>query len=292
VGRESRHAADLGTAALTSEKARSENFPVASAMLPGRVRTSLMAIYRYARLIDDLGDEAPGDRVALLDEAEQELLRVFSGTPSRLDFRALQKVVRAHEIPKDPFLRLIDANRQDQLRHRYQTFDELLAYCELSANPVGQLVLCVFDSVTPDRLLLSDRICSALQILEHLQDVGEDYQRGRIYLPQEDLLQFGCADADLAAPVARTPLRSLIAFETSRAACLLADGARLVRELHGFARLAVSGYLAGGYATVDALQRADYEVLGHSVRPSRSRTTVHWLRILANGGSDHLARTR
>src|SRR3954462_1340160 len=124
----------------------------------------------------------------------------------------LLPTVRAHAIPPDPFRRLIEANRRDQEVKRYATFDELRDYCRLSADPVGHLVLYVFDSATPERMELSDRICTALQIVEHLQDVTEDLSRGRVYLPQEDLRRLGCGDEDLAKRPAPAPVRNVVAF--------------------------------------------------------------------------------
>jgi squalene synthase HpnC len=271
---------------VSTEKAGQENFPVAARVLPARYRRHLLAVYGYARLVDDIGDEAPlDDRTRLLDEVAEDLERVAAGAAPRLPaLRALAPTVHELAIPIDPFRRLIEANRQDQVVARYDTFDDLMAYCELSANPVGHIVLHVFGAATARRVRLSDRVCSALQIVEHCQDVGEDYARGRVYLPGEDLRRFGCADADLKEPVTPTRLRGVVACQVNRARRMLDEGAPLVAELTGFARIAVAGYVAGGRATVAALERGRHDVLAHQgarrLRRSRPRLLTEWIRSL------------
>jgi squalene synthase HpnC len=179
--------------------------------------------------------------------------------------------VHAFEIPPEPLRRLVRANRQDQTVHRYGDFGELLDYCVLSANPVGHLVLHVFGAATSERLGLSDSICTGLQLVEHWQDVAEDLRRDRIYLPKDDLARFGVAELDLAAPSAAEPVRRLIQFELARARSLLDEGAPLVGTLHGWARLSVAGFLAGGRAAVAAIAAAEYDVLSQTPKPTRRR---------------------
>lgn len=265
---------------VTTEKVAQENFPVAARVLPTRYRRHLLAVYGYARLVDDIGDEPlSGDRMVLLNEVEQDLERIYAGVPARLPaLGTLAPTVAELAIPSEPFLRLIEANRRDQVVSRYATFDDLMAYCELSANPVGHIVLHVFGAVTRERMSLSDSVCTALQIIEHCQDVGEDYARGRIYLPRADLDRFGCLEVDLKERVTPTRLRGLVAFEVGRARELLDEGAPLVAGLTGFARLAVAGYVAGGRATVAALDRGGYDVLGRRLRFRKSRLLREWLR--------------
>src|SRR6202000_1824167 len=123
-----------------------------------------------------------------------------------------RRTVRACELPSGPVERLIEANRLDQVKTRYETFDQLLAYCQLSAAPVGELVLGIFGAATPERVALSDRVCAGVQLVEHLQDIAEDRGRDRVYLPREDLIRFGCNDGDLSAEPTDS-LRALIAFE-------------------------------------------------------------------------------
>jgi len=251
-------------------RAGGENFPVAG-LLAGRRRSEhLLAIYGFARLVDDTGDEADGDRGALLAWIEGDLDRLYDGlAPMHPTMRRLAPTVRALDLSPAPFRRLIEANRRDQIVDRYATLDALLDYCRLSAAPVGELVLDVFGAATPDRIELSDQVCFALQICEHLQDVAEDRRRGRVYLPLEDLDRFGCTVDDLSASTASPQLRALLAFEVERARSLLDAGAPLIRRLRGRAALAVAGFVAGGRAALNAIEHADYDVLSLRPRPSR-----------------------
>ena len=155
--------------------ATQENFPVAARVLGRETARHLMAIYGFARLVDQLGDEVEGDRLALLDVLAADLDRVYGGEPEHPIMRTLQVSVRERNLPRGPFDRLIAANRRDQVQAAYATFDDLVDYCTLSANPVGELVLYVFEMATPDRIALSDRVCTALQLVEHWQDVAEDF---------------------------------------------------------------------------------------------------------------------
>jgi squalene synthase HpnC len=253
------------------ERAATENFSVAPILLGRDTRAHLHAIYGFARLVDELGDEAEGDRLELLDRFEDDLDRAFEGMPEHPLLVRLAPTIRSLRLPRAPFVRLIDANRRDQRFLRYETYDDLLAYCDLSANPVGELVLHVFGAATADRIALSDRICTALQIVEHLQDVAEDNRRGRIYLPAEDLARFGVDPRDLAAPRASDELRALIGFEVGRARALLEEGSPLVGRLRGMARIAVAGYVGGGYATADAIAAAGFDVLADTPRSGRLR---------------------
>ena len=266
------------TERTTLAKAAAENFPVAPFFLPRAWRTDLMAVYGFARLVDDIGDGdlAPGgadarllgvsgpdadDRLVLLDAFEADLRRVFDGTPRHPLLRRLQPTVRRRSLTPEPFLGLIAANRQDQLVGRYETYDDLLAYCELSANPVGRLVLAVTGTATPERIRRSDAVCTALQIVEHLQDVAEDLGRDRIYLPAEDMKRFHVDENDLAAKTAGASVRALVAYEAERARNLLNEGTPLVGSVHGRLKLLLAGFVAGGRAAVEAIAAAEYDVL-------------------------------
>jgi squalene synthase HpnC len=258
-----------------------ENFPVVLRLLPPAPRRHLHAIYGYARFVDDLGDEAPGDRLALLDEVDADLDRLYAGEAPQLPvISALAPTVRACDLPADPLRDLVEANRVDQRTTRYADFDALRGYCTLSANPVGRLVLQVAGQATPSRLAWSDDVCTALQVIEHLQDIAEDHRAGRIYLPQSDLAEFGVAPADLSAPRASSALRRLVGAEAGRSAALLASGRPLVASLHGWARFAVAGYVAGGRAALAAFADAGYDPLSRAVRPSRRRTMVEALHLV------------
>ncbi|MEU3860808.1 squalene synthase HpnC [Streptomyces sp. NPDC028722] len=275
-------APDLERATL--DKAASENFPVAPFFLPRAWRDDLMAVYGFARLVDDIGDgdlapgggdarllgvspEAAEDRLVLLDAFETDLRRVFDGTPRHPLLRRLTPTVRRHALTPEPFLGLIAANRQDQLVTRYETYDDLLAYCELSANPVGRLVLAVTGSSTPERIRLSDAICTALQIVEHLQDVAEDLGRDRIYLPAQDMKRFHVREADLAAKTAGASVRALVAYEAQRARDLLNEGAPLVGSVNGRLKLLLAGFVAGGRAAIRAITAAEFDVLPGPPKP-------------------------
>jgi squalene synthase HpnC len=273
-----------------TRKASAENFPVALRMLPRRYRGHLMAVYRFARTVDDAGDEAPPEqRQQLLADLAEDLERLYApraglgSEPRDPAVRGLATTVADCAIPVQPFRDLIAANQQDQVVFRYQTFADLLGYCELSANPVGRIVLHVFGASTPERASLSDCVCSGLQIVEHLQDVAEDFRAGRIYLPLDDLRSHGCTETDLAGLTASPQLRELIAAEAAKAAALISAGSPLVGQLRGPARAAVAGYVAGGRAALAALGRARYDVLAVTAKPSKGRTAAGLLSALVRG---------
>lgn len=281
--------ADARARALTA-KAAHENFPVAPRFLPRVWRRDLMAVYGFARLVDDIGDGdlPPGevdarllgldpgqgqDRPALLDAVEQDLRRVFgTGEPRHPALRALVPTVRHHRLSPEPFEALVAANRQDQRVLRYAAWRDLLGYCELSANPVGRLVLAVTGATGREQARRSDAVCTALQVVEHLQDVAEDLARGRIYLPAADMRLFAVTEDDLAAPSAGDALRSLLAYETDRAQALLEEGIPLVAGVPGRLKILLAGFVGGGRAAVGALRAADYDVLAG--RPRASRLSV------------------
>jgi len=269
-------------------KRRAENFPVALRLLPRKLRADLIAVYGFARTVDDLGDEAAGNRTALLEAFRTDLVSVWTtGRPTHPVLQQLVPTVAARGLDREPFDRLVQANLVDQRVHRYATYGQLRQYCTLSADPVGRIVLGVFGLADRTELTeLSDRVCTALQLIEHWQDVAEDRRAGRVYLPQEDLAAYGVSEAELDGAPAAGPaggsvspaLRELMSFEITRAAELLDSGAPLVGMLRGWARLAVAGYVAGGRAALDALRRADGDVLAGPPRPRR-RDVLHHLLV-------------
>jgi squalene synthase HpnC len=275
---------EAGVAEAMAARAGGENFPVALRLLPARRRQQLMAVYGFARMTDDIGDLAPApDRLRLLDELEADLGRLRDGSAERAEVRALAAVVTECAIPLQLFADLIQANRQDQVVSRYQSFGDLLGYCRLSANPVGRIVLHVFGAFSAQRAELSDHVCSALQLAEHWQDIAEDLRAGRVYLPREDMDRFGCSEADLATAPAAPQLRELVAFEVGRARGMLDTGAPLVGMLRGTARAAVAGYVAGGRAALAAIAAADHDVLGGPPPPRKHRVAAELLRAFATG---------
>ncbi len=267
--------------AAVMQRAGGENFPVASRLLPGRLRRHLHNIYGFARLTDQLGDYAEGDRLALLDWLDGEVDAVFNGgLPSHDVMRRIVPTVLRYSIPEAPFRALINANRQDQRVTRYATYEELAAYCELSANPVGHLVLYVFQAATPERFWLSDMICTALQLTEHWQDVAEDYQMDRVYLPLEDLDRFACSVDAIAQRQPTSEFRALMQFEVDRARDLFDQGATLVRTLPGVRGMAIAAFIEGGRTALHAIRQADYNVLTENPRPNARAKARAALRVL------------
>lgn len=278
--------------AAVMARAAGENFPVAGRLLAPRHRRALLAVYGFARLADELGDELDGDRLAALDWLADELDRAYAGRARMPLMVSLQSALGECKLPREPFLRLIEANRTDQRVSRYQSWEQLRAYCELSANPVGELVLAIFELHTPERVRLSDSICTGLQLAEHLQDVGEDLRHGRIYLPQEDLVRFGCSQARMDGvlggasrptsnePGTRASLREAIAFELARARELLSAGAPLAASMSGRPKLAIAAFAGGGLAALEQIERAGCEVLDGVPQASRSQRMRWLVRVL------------
>jgi squalene synthase HpnC len=269
------------TVTYLRERRRSENFPVALRVLPRHLGTHLRRLYDVARMIDDIGDDAVADgRTQRLTALRADLDTIWSGgTPSAPTLRELAFTVRACHLPRQPFADLIEANLRDQTDTSYESYEDLLGYCALSANPVGRLVLEVFGAATPSRVAWSDRVCSALQIIEHCQDIGEDCRAGRVYMPREDLDRFGVSRRQLGASTSSPQLRHLVEFEAERALGLLDEGRPLLRELRGWARLAVSGYVAGGQAAVTALRRGGWSVLPSAPRARRHSVAASALAV-------------
>jgi squalene synthase HpnC len=288
AGREEAVAVAARVSLAVAAKASAENFPVALRVLPKRWRAHLTALYGFARLTDDIGDEPlPGlprdaapetitaTRLKLLDELQGDVARIYDDTAPEPDLdaiKALKRTVADCAVPAEPLYDLIQANRQDQLVTRYDTYQELADYCRLSANPVGQVVLYIMKAATPERIAASDSICTALQIIEHTQDVAEDLANDRIYLPRQDMDAYQVTEADLAAKTASKRVRDLVKFEADRARRLLDDGAPLVGTLKGAARLAIAGYVAGGRATLKAIEAGGYDVLRSTPRPGKADT--------------------
>jgi squalene synthase HpnC len=235
----------------------------------------MYAVYAYCRTVDDIGDEADGDRIAQLDAWEAELRRCFEGSASEPIFVALQASIRQFDIPIEPFLRLIEANRRDQRTNRYETFDELLDYCSHSANPVGHLVLYLLGHRDARRQSLADSTCTALQLTNFWQDVNADLAKGRIYIPREDMTHFGYSEGELLSGTYNEAFRRLLAFEVSRTRRLFADGLPLLGLSSGRLRFDLRLFTLGGLAALKAIERADYDVLKR--RPRVSRWQKLWL---------------
>jgi squalene synthase HpnC len=256
--------------------AATENFPIASLLFPRELRPHLRAIYGFARLVDILGDEWEGDRLTVLNELEQELERCYSAEPTWPVMQRLKPTIQAFGLPRQPFLRLIEANRMDQRIAEYETWDDVKWYCVHSADPVGRLVLGVLRRSNDERLVSwSDDVCTGLQLVNFLQDVPRDLALGRVYLPAADRHRFGVIALDRP----NEPLRALMAFETERARRLLASGEALGSALGGRIGRAVKLFAHGGLAALDQLERLDYDVF--TQRPVPRRTRLAWEAVKA-----------
>ncbi|MYA49324.1 MAG: squalene synthase HpnC [Chloroflexi bacterium] len=275
--------------AYCADLARShyENFTVISRFTPRQHRPALEAVYAFCRHTDDLGDEAEGDRLALLDEWEAELDRAYNGEPTHPIMVALQDTIRRAQIPEEPFRKLIEANRMDQGSGRFETYADVLHYCDHSANPVGRMVLHVLGEASDENVRLSDATCTALQLANFWQDVARDYAMGRIYIPLEDIRAFGCAEEQIANGVADRAFRDLMRSEVDRAQALFEEGLPLATRLSGRARLAIALFSKGGMRVLDAIRKQDYDVL--SRRPVVTRSRKLWL-ILATAARLTLLR--
>ena len=256
---------------LVARRARTENFPAASLLFPRRLRPHLRAVYGFARLVDILGDEVEGDRLSALDKLERELDACYAGEPAWPVMRVLQPTIREFGLPREPFLRLIEANRMDQHVSEYETWADLRFYCVHSADPVGRLVLGLLRRAEdPELVAASDDVCTGLQLVNFLQDVPRDLALGRIYLPGEDRRLFGVMQLDAPSP----ELRSLLEFEAARAGGLLAGGRVLQERIGGRVGRAVGLFARGGLAALEALEDAGWDVFTQRPRPSRMRLAL------------------
>ena len=251
-------------------KSHYENFTVVSLLLPRRLVRHFHAVYAYCRWSDDLADETAGGQTALdlIAWWREELLACYDESATGLPTReprhpvmiALRETIRRFNIPPRPFLALLLAFEQDQRVKRYDTFDQLAGYCTCSANPVGHLVLMLFECFDAERVRLSDEVCTGLQLANFWQDVARDLAIGRVYLPAEDRLRFGYPDEDLEARRFTPQFRELMRFETERARGYFDRGSKLLPLLPREARIDVDLFIRGGRAILDAIEKIDYDV--------------------------------
>ncbi|MGO8794374.1 MAG: squalene synthase HpnC [Candidatus Sulfotelmatobacter sp.] len=249
-----------------------ENFSVATWFLPQRLRQDFLNVYAYCRISDDLGDEVgdPAAALALLDEWQSELDACYAGNPRHPVFVALADTVRKFEIPKHEFSDLLVAFRQDQTVTRFETFEDVLAYCRYSANPVGHLVLYLCGYHDAERQQLSDATCTALQLANFWQDVSVDYAKGRIYLPLEDLRQYSVTESDLAQNLNTPAFCAMMKFEVERARQWFDRGLPLVKKVDKELAVDIELFSRGGQEILNAIERQNFAVLGR--RPAISRT--------------------
>jgi phytoene synthase len=257
-----------------------ENFPVASVLLPAPLREPVAAIYAFARSADDFADEGrlpAEERLRLLDGYRAELDAVAAGRPSGHPiFRRLAPVITEYQLPPQLFRDLLEAFTQDVTKTRYANYAELLDYCRRSADPVGRLLLHLFGAATPEKLKRSDGICSALQLINHWQDVAVDWQKPRVYLPQDDLARFGVGEEQIAAGRCDDAWRALMRFQVDRARALMLEGAPLGRDLPGRIGLEIRAIVAGGLRILDKIEAVNYDVFRR--RPVLEKPD--WARIL------------
>jgi len=260
-----------------------ENFTVASWLLPRALRRHVYAVYAFCRYVDDLGDEAPGDRLRLLDDWQAELERCYQSTPRHPILVALQETIRCFAVPPQPFLKLIEANRMDQRTSRYRTFEELLHYCDHSANPVGHLFLHLFGYADAERQGLADATCTALQLTNFWQDIAVDLGKGRLYIPQEDMARFGYPEEELERGIVNDGFRTLMAFEVGRTRELFAKGLGLLDMVDGRLKVNLKLFSLGGLAVLEALERNGYDVFRRRPRLSRWQKAALFARGLLPG---------
>jgi squalene synthase HpnC len=259
-----------------------ENFHVASWFLPRDLRPHFHAIYAYCRVSDDLGDEV-GDSsaaLALLDFWRRELDACYEGRARHPVFVALTKTIQECSIPKEPFADLLIAFRQDQTVTRYESLDDLLAYCRYSANPVGRLVLYACGESNEENFALSDATCTALQLANFWQDVREDYARGRIYLPKKDMDFYLVTEEYISEKIVTPEFRALMHCEVDYARSLFEEGLPLIGKVHRDLAIDLDLFSRGGLEILRAIERQGYDVL--SARPviSKSRKLALMMRAV------------
>ncbi|MFZ1136735.1 MAG: squalene synthase HpnC [Candidatus Korobacteraceae bacterium] len=240
-----------------------ENFPVVTWFLPKHLHQHFYNVYAYCRISDDLGDEV-GDKqqsLLLLDQWESELAHCYSGQPRHPVFLALRETVREFDIPQHEFSDLLQAFRQDQVVTHYPRFADLLGYCQYSANPVGHLVLYLCGYRDAERQKLSDYTCTALQLANFWQDVGPDFEKGRIYLPLEDFAKFGVTEQELADRRPTPEFLAMMKFEVERAREWFHRGLPLAKQVDRRLALDIELFSRGGLAILRAIEKQKYDVL-------------------------------
>ncbi len=271
-----------------AEARRRENFPIAAWLLRPSRRDARAAIYGFCRLVDDIGDERLGDPVGQLDRCREELEACYTGEPGHPVFVRLRPVIQRFNLPRDPFSRLISANQQDQEVLTYSTWEELDRYCDLSANPVGELVLALEGIRDPERISLSDSICTGLQLVNMWQDVAADRERGRRYLPTEVLAQHGVDEADWWRGRPTPGMRAALAHAVGRARSLLRQGWPLSASTPGLMRLEMATFILSGLEASDGVLAAGdlvFERKARLPRGSRRRALLGSLAALRPGSS-------
>lgn len=274
------HIAEGDAACEALARSHYENFTVGSWFLPKDMRRDFFAVYAFCRTTDDIGDEATGDRLRALDDWEREVRKCWGGEPERPMLAALARTVAGRNLRQEPFLKLIEANRMDQRQSRWESWDDLRRYCAHSADPVGRMVLGLFGQDDAKRGPLSDAICTGLQLANHWQDVGRDAaEKGRIYVPLEDLRRFGVSEADVLARRTSAGFVKMMEFEVGRARGLFDEGEELLDLVDGTLKKDIKLFLGGGRAILDAVEKQGFDTL--LKRPKVSKKTKVWLAMKA-----------
>ncbi len=259
-----------------------ENFPVASILLPRRMRRAVEVIYHFARQADDFADEGnlpDAERLARLDAFRDELKRIENNEPPQTTlFIDLLEIINLHKLPLQLFHDLLDAFSQDVVKKRYADFEEVMDYCRRSANPVGRLLLHLYDAVTPQNLIYSDKICTSLQLINFWQDIEKDFSINRIYLPQDDMAKFAITENQIALREVNAAWRDLMQFEVDRARQMMREGAPLGSILSGRIGLEMRLIIAGGLRILTKLENAKHDMFNH--RPQLK--PLDWLIMLLN----------
>jgi len=241
-----------------------ENFPVASVLLPRPLRRPVAVIYRFARTADDFADEgerAPAERLALLERYRDELRRIAAGrAPGDAFFEQLRAVIADHDLPIEPFHDLLDAFAQDVTKKRYASFAEIMDYCRRSADPIGRLMLRLYDQSSDRNVVWSDAICSALQLVNFWQDVELDWAKDRVYLPQDEMARFGVSERQIAARDAGGGWAALMQFQVERARAMLERGAPLALALPGRIGLEIRTVVQGGLRILQKIEQVRGDV--------------------------------
>lgn len=244
-----------------------ENFPVASILMPKRLRKAVAAIYHFARAADDIADEGnlpDFERLQKLDEFREELDCISNDeTPEIPLFQRLSAEIRQHQLPMRPHYDLLNAFTQDVVKKRYDNYAELIDYCRRSANPVGNLLLHLYGEATPVNIAYSDAICTSLQLINFWQDVAKDWKIGRVYLPLDEMARFNVAETQIEQQICNENWRQLMMFQVNRARHLMLQGAPLGSVLTGRIGLEMRMIIAGGLRILDKIEAVDYDVFRH-----------------------------
>jgi squalene synthase HpnC len=264
---------------LILAKSHYENFTVVSWLLPRRLRIDVANLYAYCRTVDDIGDEAEGNRLELLELWENDLQRCFTATPKHPVLIRLQSTIRKHSLPAEPFIRLIEANKRDQLQHRYLNWDQLLDYCHYSANPVGELYLALLGYTDTQRIQLANATCTALQLVNFWQDISRDAANNRIYIPQEELQRAGVSVDDVLCGRNSTFSAELVNTLCDKTTPLFHTGLDLLNLLSKREAYNVSLFTLGGMAMLDVVRANKERVL--SYRPTLNKRLLWRLGLQA-----------